>query len=326
VALHNGTLIPKPLEYFVIPFYTFQNPGLTGYGKISFNKTPYNKFIRLATLTLELSQFGAPGNQYYQKEMIGLDLNFRPKKIINPVKQKVFWYYIAASDLGQIESLNQAKMRSYLQFGYLMERDGIIDPFSMLISFESGKSFQKTSMELNYKYSYYGKSGLDVRIFAGTMLEKDAANPFHAFSAGGRSGREDYLYQGIFPGRFSEFPTTIWSRQMTLSEGGLASPVNDSLGYSRWLCSLSLSSSLPGKASRLPVKPFINLLLNDQDSVSTDKLQLFFEAGLKTGVWNLFEFYLPLFVSDNINSLTGSFKDRIRFVFRLDKLNLLSSK
>ncbi len=326
VAVHNGTLIPKPVEYFVIPFYTFRNPSLTGYGNISINKTPYNNFIRLATLSLEGSQFGAPGNHDYQNVKVGLDLYFRPDKMINPVSQKVFGYYIAASDLPQIELFTKAKIRSYLQFGYLMERTGIINPFNMTVSFESGRSFQKASLELNYKYSYYGmKNGLEIRIFTGTML-KNTSDPIYSFSASGRGGREQYLFQGVYPDRFSEFPKTFWSRQMTLSEGGLVTPVNDSLGYSRWICSLSLSSSLPGKASRIPIKPFINLLLNDHGSGTNNKSPLFFEAGLKAGIWNFFEVYLPLIVSDNIDVITGSFRNRIRFVFRLDKINLKSFK
>jgi hypothetical protein len=322
VALHNGMLIPKPIEYFVIPFYTFHNPGLAGYGKISFNITPYDNLIRIATFTLEGEQFGAPGNQNYHKAKVGLDLSFRSDKMINPVSQKVFGYYIAASDLLQIELLRQAKIRSYLQFGYLLERTGIINPFNMSVTFESGQSFQKTSLEFNYKYSYNGKkSGLELRLFAGAMLKNASADPLYGFSAGGRSGREQYLYQGIYPDRFGEFPKTFWSRQMALSEGGLVTPVNDSLGYSRWVCSLSLTSNLPEKASWIPVKPFVNLLLNDHGSGTHDKSLLFFEAGLKTGIWNFFEIYFPLLVSDNIDAITGSFKDRIRFVFKLDILN-----
>jgi len=327
VALQNGTLIPKPVEYFVIPFYTFRNPSLTGYGKISINETPYNNFIRLATLSLEGSRFGAPGNQAYQNMKVGLDIYLRPDKMINPVSQKVFGYYIAASDLPQVELLTKAKIRSYLQFGYLMERTGIINPFNMMVSFESGRSFQKASLELNYKYSYYGmNNGLEIRIFTGTMLKNDPADPLYAYSASGRGGREQYLFQGLYPDRFSKFPKTFWSRQMTLSEGGLVTPVNDSLGYSRWICSLSLTSSLPGKASRIPIKPFINLLLNDHGSATNYKSPLFFEAGLKAGFWNFFEIYFPLLVTDNIDAITGSFKNRIRFVFRLDKINPRSFK
>jgi hypothetical protein len=165
--------------------------------------------------------------------------------------------------------------------------------------------------------------GIELRIFTGTMLKNGSADPFYAFSPNGRSGHEQYLYQGIYPDRFSEFPKTFWSRQMTLSEGGLVTPVNDSLGYSRWICSLSLASTLPGKVSRIPVKPFINLLLNDHGSGANDKPTLFFEAGLKTGIWNFFEIYFPLIVSDNIDAITGSFKDRIRFIFKLDIFNPL---
>jgi len=326
-ALQNGALIPKPVEYLVMPFYTFSKQGLTGYGKISFNKIPYDNFIRLASLTLEGEQFGVPGNQDYHKAKIGLDFYLRSYNMINPVNQKVFGYYIAASDLNQIESFTHAKMRSFLQFGYQLERTGVVNPFNMSVSFESGKSYQKTSMELNYKYSYRGKkSGLELRVFAGTMLKNASSYPFYAISASGRSGREQYLYAGVYPGRFSKFPKTFWSRQMTLSEGGLVSAVNDSLGYSRWVCSLTLTSSLPGKASKIPVKPFVNLLLNDHSIGTINKSILFYEAGLKAGIWNVFEIYFPFIVSDNINSITGSFKERIRFVFRLDKLNPFKSK
>jgi hypothetical protein len=327
VALHNGMLIPKRVEYFFIPFYTFHNQGLTGYGKITFNKTFSDNLIRLAAFTLEGAQFGAPLNKDYHKAKIGLDLYFRSNSITNPINHNAFGYYIAASDLFQIEYLAKAEMRSYLQFGYMMERTGIINPFNMVVSLESGKSFQKTSLELNYRYSYYGKTrGLDTRIFAGTMLKNGSSDPFYAFSASGRGGREQYLYQGVYPDRFSEFPKNFWSRQMSLSEGGLVTPVNDSLGYSRWICSVSISSSLPGKVSRIPVKPFANLLLNDHGSGTPGKPAVFFETGLKAGIWDFFEVYFPLLVSDNIKAISGTYKDRIRFVFRLDKFNPLRSK
>jgi hypothetical protein len=327
MILNNGTLIPKPVEYFFIPFYTFHNHGVTGYGKISFNITPYDNFIRIATFTLEGEQFGAPGNQNYRKTKIGLDLGFRSGSMINPVNHKVFVYFLAASDLHQIELLIPAKMRSFLQFGYIMERSGIINPFNMSVSSESGKSFQKTSLDLNYTYSYYGKSrGLGIRFFAGAMLKNDSADPFYRFSTSGRSGNEQYLYEGLYPDRFSELTKTFWSRQMSLSEGRLVSPVNNALGYSRWLLSLSLTSSLPEKISWIPVKPFFNVLLNDHGAETAYKSPLFFEAGFKAGIWNFFEIYLPLLVSDNIESITGSFKDRIRFELKLDLLNPLRLK
>jgi hypothetical protein len=105
---------------------------------------------------------------------------------------------------------------------------------------------------------------------------------------------------------------------MTISEGGLVSPVNEQLGYSRWLVSMSFSSNLPGKAGKLGIKPFVNLLLNDHGLSPANNSPFFGEAGIKVGFWNLFEIHFPLLVTGNIQNITGSIKDRIRIVFSLD--------
>jgi hypothetical protein len=319
MALHNGVLTPKPFEYFVMPFYAFHNSDLAGFGRISYNITPYEQFIRKATICLEGTQFGAPGNQNYHKIKAGLDLYFRYSQMNNPLTQKVYGNFIAASNLFQIELQQKAKMSSFLQFGYQLEKTGVINPFKLLVSTESSHSFMKTSVEMNYKLSYYGKKkGLDIRFFAGTMLKNNPDVPFYALSPNGRSGPEQYLFQGTYPDRFSVFPTSFWSRQTTFSEGGLVSPVNEKLGYSKWLISLSFTSNLPGNSQRIPVKPFVNFLLNAHGTRTGHDSPFFYEAGLKVGLWNFFEIYIPVLVSPNIESITGSFKDRIRLVFNLD--------
>lgn len=318
MVLHNGFLTPKPFEYFVIPFYTFRNPGIAGFGKVAYNIIPYSNLIRKATISLEGTQFGAPGNQNYHKIKAGLDLYFRSVELNNSLTYKAFGNYISANNLFQIELQEKAKMNSYWQFGYQMEKPGIINPFRLLVSSESSQSFLKTKAEFNYRISYYGKkNGLDIRLFAGTMLKNNPAIPFYSLSPSGRSGREQYLFQGTYPERFSNSQTSFWSRQTTFNEGGLVSPVNDRLGYSKWLISMSLISSLSGNNQRIPFKPFVNLLLNDH-GIGTSHATFFYEAGLKTGIWNFFEIYIPLVVSGNIESITGTFKDRIRLVFNLD--------
>jgi hypothetical protein len=322
VALHNGFLTPKPLEYFVMPFYAFGNSSLAGYGKVAYNIIPYEKFIRKATFSLEGTQFGAPGNQNYHSVKGGLNLWLRSKKMTDFLTQRVYGNYLAATDLYLIDIEKKATMSSYLQFGYQLDKGSIINPFSLLAGVESGPSYLKTALEFNYRVSYYGKKkGLDMRLFAGTMLKNNPNIPFYSLSSSGRSGRELYLYDGTFPDRFSVFPTSFWSRQMTFKEGGLVSPVNEMLGYSRWLVSLSLTSSLPGKANKIPIRPFANFLLNDHSLATGPNSPFFYEAGLKAGLWNFFEIYFPVIVSKNIESVTGSFKDRIRLVFNLNSFS-----
>ena len=319
VALHNGILTPKPFVYFVMPFVSFNGTGLAGFGKIAYNIRPYDKMVRVARISLEGSQFGAPGNQNYHYAKAGSEFFFRSSHLNNFLNQKASVNFIAASDLSQIVLQQQASVKYYMTAAYQLEKSGYINPYLFTTSLESGQAYVKASTELNYKLCYLGKkNGLEVRFFAGTMLQNNSNTPFYRLAAGARSGRELYLFQGTYPDRFGIYPSTFFSRQMTVTEGGLVSPVNENLGFSKWLVSLSLTSTLPGNLSRLPVKPFANLLLNDHGVGNGHDSPLFCEAGLKVGIWNFFEIYVPILVSGNIDSITGTFKSRIRLVFNLD--------
>lgn len=325
LAFQNGGNIPKPLEYFFIPLYAFRTQHFTGYGKISVNAIPYDNFIRLASFSMEGEQFGAPGTQDYNTLKTGINLFLRTEPFA--FTQKVTGYYILASDLKQIESLVPARMLSFVQLRYSLESSRVINPLRLSLTFESERSYQKASAEVTYKYSYYGKkNGLEARFFTGLMLKNTPDYQYYKFAASGRNGAEQYLYEGVFPDRFSQYGISWLSRQMVFSEGGLVSAVNDSLGYSRWLCSLSLATSLPGQLSIVPVKPFANFLLNDHGTGNSNNPSVFIEAGLKAGFWDFLEVYFPLVVTRNIESVTGSFRERIRFIFRLDKFNPFRSK
>jgi hypothetical protein len=317
--IHNRILLPKPIEFNLTPFYKVKDTDIAGDGKISFNIIPYERLIRMAVISLEGTQYGSPGFQNYIRTKLGADIYFRNNNFNNSLSHKVYGYFLAASDLLQIELKSELKTRYYTQIGYLMDKKSQVNPYSLQAAFESGYSHQKVSSEFRYRISYYQKnSGLDIRLFAGGMLKNSAMVPFYSFSASGRDGRELYLFDGTFFDRFNESKNSFWSRQMTLPEGALVSPLNDSLGYSRWLVSLSFTSNLPGKAGRAPVKPFVNILLNDHGTGNGHNSPVFIEAGLKAGLWNIFEVYVPLLVSANIGSAGNSVKERIRFVLNLD--------
>ena len=89
VALHNGFILPKRLEYLVMPFYAFGSNDLAGFGRILYNITPFEKFIRKTTISIEGTQFGAPGNQNYRKIKTGVELYFRNRKMNTP--QNYMW-------------------------------------------------------------------------------------------------------------------------------------------------------------------------------------------------------------------------------------------
>jgi hypothetical protein len=314
IALKNNFILPKTIEYFAMPFYTFNDPGIAGKGRISFNLIPYDKLVRKASLTLEGAKFGAPGPDNYHLIGTGLNVNFRNIRMISAENHRVYGRFLTASDLTGIEEPENTAAISFWQSGYVFERSSLVNPLSFIATIESNGSYYKSSLEFNYEYSYNGRgNGMQARLFAGVMLKEDPVRKIYSFSSSGRSGRELYMFQGDFPDRFAVFPSTFWSRQMVLSEGGLVTPVKDSTRYSPWLISASLVSSLPGKAAMVPVKPFLNILYRGNGDT-----HLFLESGLKAGIWGLFEIYFPMLVTENLNS--GPVKERIRFIFSLETL------
>lgn len=320
MTFHNGFLLPKPIEYFMMPFYSFINPGLYGYGKITLHIVPYKALFRIVTITFESTKFGAPVNQNYYLEKIGIELYFKTIQIINPLNQKVFGSIMAASDLSQFDLQEKSKLNFYMQIGYKLEKVRLVNPYSFLVSAEENSSYQKASAEFNYRYSFNGKNqGLDMRLFTGIILTDHSNVPFYAFSASARSGPELYLYQGFYPDRFSRFPSTFWSREMTVIDGGLICVPKDSLRFSQRIISISCTSNLPGRAGILPVKLFADFLWSDP--LARQFTSQFFEAGFKAGIWNFFEIYFPFPISGNLRSINRSFKDGIRFVINLESIN-----
>lgn len=315
LAFNNGSLLVKRFEYTLLPFFRFKDAGISGRGKIAYNIMPFNSFIRKTSFSIEGMKFGALADRNYHSVRTGVDIYFRNNHLVNQVFQRVYGKFIEASDLFMLLQDQKPGVKYFWQAGYTLERTLPVNPFSFEAGFESGTSYQKASALLNYRYSYYGiNNGLDIRLFAGGMLNSVSERPFYSLAPSARTGSELYLFQGEFPDRF-ERPPHFWSKQMIITEGGLVSPVTDSTGYSRWLLSASFSSSLPGKAGKVPIKPFMNVLYNNN---SVNGSPLFFETGLKAGVWGFFEIHVPLLVSKNISEILPTVRERIRFVLSLD--------
>ncbi len=326
VIFNNGYIIPRKVEYIIAPFYSFRSSSFVGFGNVLYRFIPYKSFIREGTLNFEGTRFGAPGNQKYFKLKTGIDLFIGKKDNLRFLQHEIFSSFIAASDIVHIKQGEKATTKNYIQAGYKITRAFNVNPYSLMVMLEYNTNFQKVFSEFNYQLSYRGENrGLNFHLFAGIMLKEDAQAPFYSLATAGRSGTEDYLLRGAFPDRFNNSNSAIWPRQMLQTEGGLVSPVNKQLGYSQKLLSLNITSEFPFLPYDFPVKPFATVLLNDHGFESNEPT-LFAEAGIKTGMWNVLEFYIPLWVSGNIRSHSGPVKDRIRFVFSLDTISKIGLK
>ncbi|HEX2967724.1 MAG TPA: M1 family metallopeptidase [Bacteroidales bacterium] len=313
LAANNGFMMPKPIEYFILPFYTFRDPGISGKGRVTYNIVPYNSIVRKLGLSLEGAHFGATEFNDYTLLRPGIDIWFRNNNPVSGTSAHLYAGYVHATDIRKIFDENRAGYASFGQLRYSITNSRLVNPYDFVVLCESGSSYGKISAGFKYRISYYGRNkGLDFRLFTGMMLWNNNVNNLYSFAPSGRQGRELYLYEGDFPDRFTAFPDNIWSGQMVVSEGSLVTYINDSTGFSSSLISLSLTSNLPGAAGYIPIKPFTNIVYAGDLNKG-----LFLEAGIRAGIPDFLEVYIPFIVSDNISSLRNSVKERIRFVLNL---------
>jgi hypothetical protein len=315
-GFNNELLLPKRTEIFIVPFYAFKNHDIAGQARFAYNITPYNSIVRKAVLSLAGSRFGSPLSGHYHVVESGIDIHFRSKEPLSYIDNSVFARLIMARKIPLPDITDHNNNVWFRQFGYSLDKGGLLNPYRLTGVFETNGNYRKTTAEFRYRLSYNGRNrGLDIRLFAGVMLKEDTLRRFYSLAPSGRSGRELYMYQGDFPDRFATPGSSFLSRQMMLNEGGIVSTVNDTTGFSPWLFSASFTSSLPGKAGLIPFKPFVNVLWN-----GNQKFSFFSEAGFKAGLWDVFEIYVPVFVTDNISTISGTIKQRIRFTLNLQTL------
>ncbi|HLN22155.1 MAG TPA: M1 family metallopeptidase [Bacteroidales bacterium] len=312
--INNGIIISRKFEYSLMPFLTFKDPGFSGRGMIRYTYLPYNAAIRKMSLTLEGSSFGFYKCINYTYFRSSIDLFFRERNMTNAVSKQLNLNFINTSDITRLEPGQEAGSKSFITGSFSAGKQSLVNPWNIRLSAEGGSTFGKILFQVNYRLSYYGSdNGLDLRFLTGGMIKSDPSVPMYSMAPSSRNGSQLYLFEGDFPDRFSKDGSSFWSRQILTREGGITTAINDSSGYSPFLVSISAKTTMPFIGSRLPVRPFANIVYQSKASEN-----FHWEAGLSAGIPGFLEFFIPLLASRDINSYYPHVKDRIRFILTLE--------
>jgi hypothetical protein len=128
-------------------------------------------------------------------------------------------------------------------------------------------------------------------------------------------------------GRDQSFPN-LTSQQTTGTQGDFKTNTFYNIGSSNsWIASLNLKIEAP---IRFPIGFFADAgvypIVKNNNGVLENEVQLSFDGGLYLPIRkDIFEIYLPLFYSDDLQSTVDyygvNFMQRIRFVLNLNELN-----
>ncbi|NJK94474.1 MAG: hypothetical protein HC905_05660, partial [Bacteroidales bacterium] len=309
ILLHNGILLKKPLEYQLMPMYGFYGNKLAGMGKISWNFFPEFSNIRILSLSISGTQFAYDKETDFSKVKLearaifhNRDFRFYPRHILQASATR-------ASDLEYLPYLSK-EFRNYYNLGYTYQNPLKEKLTLVQYNFKANEDFGRTSLEViyNLKPSFF-KSPVRFRMFAGYMLY--ANRLIYAFNLDGRNGWNDFEYEGLFPGRFSN--SGMLTAQFMPVEGGFSVP------YGSYASNYLISGGIEFRLLSKSIFKFVKVYGNIAQVSSNYTDGFYYEAGLKAGQPDLLEVYFPLIYDKG--KLMFDYSELIRFNLNLKVLS-----
>ena len=340
LSTYDPPLPTDRFDYFFAPFYTTGTNNLAGKGYVAYNMFPDNLFQKIQLKTSG-KRFGYSDyyKESYNKFKAELTLSFKHSYPDHNGRNKLHFSYTYATDLIDIlEKIHGAEGKSltyntFLNAAFIHDySDKSINPYRFRMDVEWSPEFLKSSFEASYKYSYYMKEGLSLRLFGGMFFDKSIGLPWnYAFHLGGGNGWQDYKYEHTFLGRFEgprdENANQAFVQQYFPEEGGFS--IYSPLGNTKdWLLSLNVKSAVP-VFDALPIHVYGNIGAFGKNQPITEKdisnKDWAYETGVKFSFLNMVDIYFPVMSSKNLTKasqiVTSRYGERIRFHVKFDMLN-----
>jgi hypothetical protein len=335
ILVHNYFLPKRNFEFAIAPMYGFKNQQLAGVGNINYTWQMNDGLFKNIVLGVDARRFAFDNNvdkvtqsSNFSKVNPYLEFNIRNNDRLSKVRQTIklscnnveedYWY----------DKKSESSLFTRLTYNY--ENNRTLDPWKFNLFVENNESFNKLSIDYNYKFSYKKKNkGLYVRVYAGGLINGNLKNLNDGYGINLSDGASyyDYGYDRNYLGR--NLPrTNFLSKQIFTDQGGfkIYTPIANN---ATWASTVNITADCP---IPLPFRIFFDAGVCDGLDVRTKNIDLkesfVYEGGITFSlVKDVAEVYFPLLVSKSINKYFDTndynFAERIRFKFDISKLNPL---
>jgi hypothetical protein len=314
-AFYNSVVVPKKLQYLVMPMFSFSRGKLNGIGHVQRNFLPQHlgrEFIAGATV----QRF-----EEYTKLEPALTLVL-PHRVGYGPRQQVKLSFTAVVG----ENQNRTNVIATAEYAVrhadaLQAWTADLDLSRLQASSRSGPAALLLRGAATYLRFYSPKKRVQARLFGGRFLQSGTQDAFVL----GLSGSPDYRRQTFFLDRQQVSPALAAQYHQTDNRDG-AFRAYLPVASTRWLSTLNVQADVPG----LPLAVFADFGATNERFRLSDRAssqRLYYDAGLTLPLFrNFLEFYFPIAGSQYADGFPASgreFGDNIRFVLSLNTLNPL---
>jgi hypothetical protein len=331
ISFYNSLFPFRNLNWMISPLYSFSTKSPAGTALLEYSLYPKQKYLSALHFSLPVKSFAYETTLLNDKSYTLRYFRVAPQlraSFGKKLEGNVQYVYLKKEETGYpflTEFFPAITNQWFLNYGITYRNKNPLQPLSINLSLEQGKSFLKSSITTEWFLPYTGKKkGFSIRTFAGCFLHQNEGflNNYN-FRMSGWQGSRDYQNDGLFIGR-SEY-NGILSQQFMERDG--AFKVLTYIGQTdKWLVAVNLKAALPVK---IPIGFFADFgTYSDAKNIFPGSNTIPFDAGVILSIIpNMFEIYFPLVMSgdmkENSNLINETYLQKIRFTLSLEKLSLL---
>jgi hypothetical protein len=318
IAAYNDLLPTNRFDYYIAPMFATRSLTLTGQADLGYTYHSRNQDfpdmrIGLAAQRYDAGTWVNRPNTVFRPEV---RFTFRPYRRDRPISHMVR----LRDNIFVDDQAGFTVAENIIQVDYVYDNRIASFPHSVKAGFQA-MNHARFTVEANgfLPYRKGKRNGLGIRLFGGKNFGYTDAR--YMFRMSGYNGRQDYLYEGTFLGRFE--PSGFFAQQMMVADGGFRT--YSYVGQSAdWLVALNLTSTV---YRNVPIVFFASMGTYGAVGAITGGDLFLFELGATLRIVpDVLEVHFPFFTTANITRntdlITPKYWERIRFTFNLQNFSL----
>ncbi len=314
VRFNNRSLLNKPYNFTVAPFYSTNTNSIIGHFA-----TSVDDYVRDDSKLYRII-YGLSGNQLhyapdakYTRIIPSVQFVFRDKDLrsnkMEYIQVKQFFINKEVSST-VFQNPSQSNF-SVFSASYTNSQSEITKTFNISNQVQISNNFGNISTEINYRKLFENNRQLSLRLFAGKFIYSNPNNTSHRF---GLEKPVDLTFQTNLLGRSES--VGLFSQQFIYSEGGFKSKL-DTRYANDWMTTINASLNI---WNWVQVYGDIGLVKNN--GMST---QYLYDSGIHLNlVPDYFELFLPVQSSNGFELNDKNYAEKIRFIITISPRTLVS--
>lgn len=304
IDLTNITLIKKPFNYKIKPFYSSKQKKLLGSMNLKFTDYNENKKLFSTQYFLSGSTFHYKDNLSYTSFFPSVTFLFRNSDLRSNFRQFLAFKYIS---IYREENNDQKKYPNYNIFNvkYIISDSYGGKGISLNTDLQINKSFIKTSITGRFRNYYKDNRQYNIRFFLGKFFYNKTDDDYFSFST---YRTRDYMFNYNLLGRSED--SGFYSQQFINTEGALKSRVKPAYS-NNWIFSIN-----SGITIWQWVEGYYDFAIIKNKGIKTKTA---YDSGIRLNILtDYFELYFPFYSSLGNELKVPSYIDRIRFKVTFD--------